>query len=381
MTTGLKILLIFMSFSFLGACSFLPFIHSPSPQYIKILIKKKHYRKAQNILQNINPGHPDYSALMVQKKHLQKIMAKLEKDTLARVQALQQKNKWQQAWKTLKNAYASLPANRALHKARQNFLAARKKRIDNLNMNINIHKGIWLKDVEPLLNTLTQTQPNNYERQQQWQEFKQEKKQILGNLVRCTRQAINEGLYETGRRCLALVNRLDKQHQYSQSLQQAKIKLQRYDHAWYQGQIKISDALVKELKQGYSHDNLLRASRQLQKLSSHNQSIEEKQYSNVLKKELDKGIAQSMDAGRKLYSEGKITKALNIWANLRQITPHNEVLEAHINRAQRVLKKLKQLGKRQKPNNRTSPGKIETTKTPSLPRASQIEKGLVNTNR
>ena len=352
---SLKLLLMLISFSLLGACSILESFHSQSPQYIEILLKEKHYHKAQNILQQISPEHPDYPALMAQKKRLQKLIDKLEKDTLTRVPQLQQQNKWQQAWQMLQSARASLSENSQLQKAEQDFLAARKKRINELNMKINIHKGIWLRDVEPLLDAIIQTQPDNYERQKQQQVFKQEKTQTLKNLAHCAKQAMNEELYELGRRCLTLVNRLDRQHKYSQSLQQAKMKLQDHDKAWHQRQIKISNELLKELKQGYSHDNLLRASRHLQKLSSHKQSTEEKQYSKMLKQELDKGIAQNMDAGRKLYSEGKITEALSIWISLRQITPNNEVLEAHISRAQRVLKKLERLGKQQSPVTKTSP--------------------------
>ncbi|VAX12977.1 hypothetical protein MNBD_GAMMA24-937 [hydrothermal vent metagenome] len=353
--TGLKIFLMFMSLNLLGACSLLESFHSQSPQYIEILIKEKQYHKAQTILQQISHSHPDYPALMAQKKRLQSLIHKLEKNTLTEVLKLQHQNKWQQAWQTLQSARSSLPEDSVLDKATQDFLAARKKRINELNMKINIHKGIWLKDAEPLLNAIVQTQPNDYDRRQQQQEFNQEKKQTLENLARCAKQAMNEELYELGRRCLALVNKIDKQHKYSQSLQQEKMKLQRHDHVWYQRQLRISDELVKELKQGYSHDNLLRASRHLRKLFSHNQSAEEKQYSKILKQELDKGIAQSMDAGRKLYSEGKITEALSIWTSLQQITPNNEVLEAHISRAQRVLKKLKQLGKQQPPVTKTAP--------------------------
>lgn len=351
----LKIFLILISLNLLSACNFLPLLHSHSPQYIKILIKEKHYNQAQDILQKISPGHPDYRILMAQKKRLQNLINKLEKKTLIQLQRLQQQNKWQQAWKTLQGARASIPENRALLKAEKDFIVARKKRINELNMKINIHKGIWLKDAEPLLDAMLKTRPDNYNRRQQQQKFKQEKKQTLKNLAHCAKQAMNEDLYELGRRCLSLVNKIDHQHRYTQSLQQAIIKLQHHDHAWHQRQIRISDELVKELKQGYSHDNLLRASRHLRELSSHNQSTERKQHRNILKKELDRGIAQRMDAGRKLYSEGKITEALTIWTSLQQITTNNEVLEAHINRAQRVLKKLKELGKQQSPTGKISP--------------------------
>jgi len=350
----LKKLLLLMSFTLLGGCSFLQSFHSQSTEYVEVLIQEKHYARAQKVLQHISPSQPDYAALMAQKKRLQKLINKLEANTLTQVRKLQKQNKWQQALQALHHARESLPESRVLRKAEQDFLAARNKRINELNMKIDIHKGIWLKDAEPLLDAIVRTQPDNYERQQQQQQFKQEKARTLKNLARCAREAMDEELYELGRHCLELVNKIDKEKKYAESLRQTKAKLQRHDHAWRQQQIKVSDELLKELKQGYSHDNLLRASRHLQKLSSYKQSAEEKQYSNMLKQELDKGIAQNMDAGRQLYSEGKVTEALSIWTSLRQIMPDNEALEAHISRAQRVLKKLERLGKQQSSRVNTS---------------------------
>lgn len=348
----LKKFLLLISLSLLGGCSFLQSFHNQSTEYVKVLIQEKHYARAQNLLQKISPGQPDYPALMAQKKRLQKLINKLEATTLAQVRKLQKQNKWQQALQALHSARAMLPESRLLRKAEQDFLTARNKRINELNMEIDIHKGIWLKDAEPLLDAIVRTQPDNYERRQQQQQFKQEKTRTLKNLARCAREAMDEELYELGRQCLDLVNKIDRKRQYNESLKQAKAKLQRHDHAWRQRQIKISDELLKELKQGYSHDNLLRASRHLQKLSRHKQSTEEKQHSSMLKQELDKGIAQNMDAGRQLYSEGKVSEALSIWTSLRQITPDNEALEAHISRAQRVLKKLERLGKQQPSTNK-----------------------------
>jgi len=350
----LKKLLLLISLSLLGGCSFMQSFHSQSTEYVEVLIQEKQYSRAENVLQHISPSHPDYPALMVQKKRLHKLSNKLEKNTLAQVRKLRKQNKWQQALQTLHSARASLPESQLLRKAENDFLAARNKRINELNMEIDIHKGIWLRDAEPLLDAIVRTQPDNYERQQQQQQFKQEKARTLKNLARCAREAMDEELYELGRQCLELVNKIDREKKYTKSLKQTKAKLQRHDHAWRQRQIRISDELLKELKQGYSHDNLLRASRHLQKLSSHDQSAEEKQYSSMLKQELDKGIAQNMDAGRQLYSAGKVTEALSIWTSLRQITPDNEALEAHISRAQRVLKKLERLGKQQSSHVNTS---------------------------
>ena len=352
---GLKHFFLLLAVTLLSACSFLQSFHSQSPEYIDILISEQHYSKAQNVLQNIRPDHPDYPALMAQKARLQKLISTLESTTLAQTKALQKQNKWHQAQQTLHTALAKLPQSPVLRKAEEDFLGARKKRINELNMQIDIHKGIWLKDAEPLLAAIVSTMPDDYERQQQQRAFNREKSRTLKRLVRCSREAMEDELYELGRRCLNLVSAIDKEHKYKEELLTARSRLQRHDQIQHQRQIRKTNALLKELKQGYSHENLLRASQHLQQLSHHHQqNSEEKRYSTILKQELDRGIAQNMDAGRQLYSEGKITEALSIWTSLQKITPENEVLEAHISRARRVLKKLERLGKKQPSVNRAS---------------------------
>ncbi|VAX09763.1 hypothetical protein MNBD_GAMMA25-1259 [hydrothermal vent metagenome] len=350
---ALKKLILLISFSLLAACSFLQSFHSQSPEYIEILIKEKQYGKAQNILQHSRQDHPDYPALMAQKKRLQKLSRQLETETLSQIEVFLNKNKWHQALQQLNHAREILPQSQTLKTTEQKFMLARQKRINELNMKVDIHKGIWLRDAEPLLDDLVKTQPDNYERRQQQQQFQQEKSRTLKNLARCADEAMNEELFELGRRCIMLVKQIDNTHKYTVSLEPAKAKLQAHDHAWHQQQNKISTELLKELKQGYSHDNLLRASLHLQKLSRYKQTTEEIKSISLLQQELNKGIAQSMDAGRQLYSEGKVSQALSIWISLRKITADNEALEAHINRAQRVLEKLERLGKSQPLHDKT----------------------------
>ncbi|MDY6980925.1 MAG: hypothetical protein SV201_13685, partial [Pseudomonadota bacterium] len=52
---------------------------------------------------------------------------------------------------------------------------------------------------------------------------------------------------------------------------------------------------------------------------------------------------QRMESARRLYSQGKIQQALQVWESLHSIDPGNQQLEAHIERARRVLEKLQRL--------------------------------------
>ena len=90
-------------------------------------------------------------------------------------------------------------------------------------------------------------------------------------------------------------------------------------------------ALLSELKQGYSHENLRRAHRHLTEINEQQQQNNE---SKKLKKELRKyiktGLAQRMEAGRRLYSSGQIEQALSIWIPLKSVDPENTKLNDYI---------------------------------------------------
>jgi len=62
-----------------------------------------------------------------------------------------------------------------------------------------------------------------------------------------------------------------------------------------------------------------------------------------LKERLNAGVKQRFEAARSLYSKGKIQEALSIWLELKELEPENIKLQSHINRAEKILTKLKKL--------------------------------------
>jgi len=66
-------------------------------------------------------------------------------------------------------------------------------------------------------------------------------------------------------------------------------------------------------------------------------------------------VNQGIELGRKLYSQGQVEQALAVWNKLRDLDPDNENLLSHIDRAERVLEKVKKLREEQKPAAATQP--------------------------
>ncbi|MDX1286061.1 MAG: hypothetical protein R3182_13660 [Draconibacterium sp.] len=108
--------------------------------------------------------------------------------------------------------------------------------------------------------------------------------------------------------------------------------------------IKEAKLLLNKLSQGYSHEILLETQQKiawLEKIKGN-----DKDYIRILaqiKRHFRKGIKQRFEAARKLYSEGKTQEALSIWLDLKKLDPDNAKLQSHINRAEKVLRKLEKL--------------------------------------
>ncbi len=62
----------------------------------------------------------------------------------------------------------------------------------------------------------------------------------------------------------------------------------------------------------------------------------------LLNQAIDTQVSAGLEEGRRLYAQGRIREALEIWRPLRALAPENRELEAHLERAERVLRRLEQ---------------------------------------
>ena len=115
--------------------------------------------------------------------------------------------------------------------------------------------------------------------------------------------------------------------------------------------IKEAKILLNKLSQGHSHEILKETKEKINWLNKI--KGKDKDYLLIIKKlkrHLKSGVKQHFEAARKLYSKGKTQEALSIWLDLKELDPEHPKLQSHINRAEKVLIKLKKLSN--KPENK-----------------------------
>jgi tetratricopeptide (TPR) repeat protein len=328
----------------LGGCAYLSSYSADLPDKIDTLIQQQEYGEALQLLEYARPSHAEYNRLMQQKKRIEKLVPKYERQTIQKADKLTRQGQWHQAQLTYDKALKNLPQSDNLQKAQQEFLTKRDNYLKQLELSLLLNRANWLIKNAPTQKEIVRVLPNDYKRYDELRNYPDMVDEAADQLVDCVQSALDAGNYNLAETCLKLAESIGSKNIDKKQLAVAKKKLAKARNTEVKRQNDITRALIAELKQGYSQDNLKRARHQLNVLKKQNSR---NRTSIKLRKELNKryrqGIDQKITAGRRLYSSGKIQEALDVWHSLLKIDPDNQKLQGHIDRAERVLEKLERL--------------------------------------
>ena len=327
-----------------GGCAYLSSFSSELPEKIDTLIQQQEFGEALAMLEYVRPSHADYKHLMQQKKHIKKLIPEFETETIQKARKLTRKEQWYPAQQTYEQALAKIPQSKKLREAQQEFLNQRDNYLKQLELALLLNRANWLIKNAPAYKEIVRVIPDDYQRYEELRDYPEKVDATADQLVKCVQSALDASNYDLAETCLKLAERIGSKNIDKKQLAVANKKLAQAEKAEIRKQNNKTRTLIAELKQGYSQDNLRRARHQLDVLQKQNSRD---RTSIKLRKQLDKryreGIDQKIAAGRKIYSSGKIQEALDVWNSLLEIDPGNQKLVAHIDRAERVLKKLQRL--------------------------------------
>jgi tetratricopeptide (TPR) repeat protein len=327
-----------------GGCAYISSYSADLPDKIDILIQQQEYGEALQLLEYAHPSHADYRRLMQQKKRIETLVIKYERQTIQTADKLTRQGKWYQAQQTYEQAIKKVPQSDNLRKAQQAFLIKRDNYLKQLELSLLLNRANWLIKNAPTQKEIVRVLPNDFQRYEELRNYSGKVDEAAEQLVGCVQSALDASDYNLAETCLKLAERIGSENVDKEQLAIAKKKLAKAEKTEVRKQNDITRALIAELKQGYSQDNLRRARHQLDVLEKQNSR---NRTSIKLRTELNKryrqGIDQKIVAGRRLYSSGKIQEALDVWNSLLEIDPDNQKLQGHIDRAERVLAKLQRL--------------------------------------
>jgi hypothetical protein len=327
-------------------------VHTPPPSApplpdIAELQNQHRYLSALKALNDSARDDADYTA----RRDAVIAAARLyQTELIDELRELLQQQQFAQAQEKLALAQIELPASQELERfSDQLTTAAERYRQRYLDELIQLRSSTLLKE-QPLYNALQKVASDT------------ELKQLLAR-QRADSEYFTEQLIQAGTRALAQ-NELTKAVQYlglanqlapSPELAQ---QIKRTEQTLAAGKQKRQTALSTEREQHYrelyaafqqdlQQANYANARAQLEQartLSVHIDEIEIAQ--NQLDRAIERFVAQQIDSGNRLYSEGHIEEALQRWHQAAALTPTPQLIE-RIDKAQRFIDRLEQLRAKQ----------------------------------
>ena len=340
----IKHLILIIMVLFFSGCAFIHSLDNNLPQQVEDWMQNKEYAKVIDTLAYLRASHPHYRKLVPLREVAVQKALEYETYILTRGKQFHDKQLWQKAYITYEQGLEKLPGSAAIQQAMNEFVVQRDAYIKQLSYEILFNKSQAILANSPIQNKITTAAPDNYRYSTMSRHHELEKNEITVELLDCAESTLHANQLITSQKCLELASNLygDPSPKRLQALQN-KLKKKRKSLSQLLSQTAqtnlaaTADALKnRKLKDAYDH---------IQKIPA-----EEQQKPAVVKlreqlnKEIKLTVKQGAATGRKLYSAGKIKEALEIWQALLLLEPDNLALKNHIERAQRVLKKLKSLG-------------------------------------
>lgn len=336
-------LVLILSASF-GGCAYLHSFDSNLPQQVDEWIQQKEYHRALETLEHVRSSHKHYAILMKQKQRILKLAQELERKTIQDANQLVAQNEWYKANQLYNRAQEKLPDSKRLNGSYKEFIEKRDAYLRQFENRLLVNKGIWINNNISSYEKVKSALPEDYHSINGITDFERDREKTLEALIECAQTAGAEDKLVLAGKCLSLARRMDGDLQDDPRLAEVHRKLEQARESQLQDYKKQTRDLLAEFKQGNSLDILQRAHDHLESADQFQPLDNTASVLLVqLKKRLHSGIQQRMESARRLYSQGKIELALQIWESLQTISPDNQKLEAHIERAQRVLSKLQRL--------------------------------------
>jgi hypothetical protein len=342
------IIVFIFSFAIFNGCAYMYTFDKDLDSKIQEWVKEHEYTKALDVLSHIKKGHSQYTLLQKRKQEVEQAAARFEKVKLREIDAHIAAQDWQAAENSLNYSMAKLPDSKKLQAEYNKFIKQRGQYLKGLYYQLYINKAEWLVKNKDVQQELARTLPDDNATQKAIQKHKQEIEKVYQQLLICGIEGMNIDDLEMAEQCYLLADELKPSQDIQNTIIDIQAKLAKRQKnkplLLSERGKKLLEKAKATLKQG-DLKVTLKAYRRI--------PTKDKKHALVtaFKQELDsrikENVTQSIELGRKLYSQGQIEQALAVWNDVRELAPDNDYLISYIDRARRVLENLEKLKKQE----------------------------------
>lgn len=331
--------------SLMSGCAQLYSHSSDLPSKVDEWIGENRYGYAMQVLDQVSPNHARYAELQKQKTKITGLISKLEKNTVNRAKEYAARGDWAKAFDLIDATLENIPDSSDINTIRDILHQEREAEIAAYQQKLLISSARHIASDISIYEKITEILPDEAQQRFRLKEFHNQRKQVSEQLAQRSEQLYKAGKYQQAQEIIELAKQLNPADDILAYINNVEQLINATLLQQKRSRIDDIKALLGKVQQGHSLDILSEAKTAISWLTSN--APDEKKLLKDLQKHLRHGVEQRFEAGRKLYSEGKIRAALEIWEEVEPLQDSNTKLIAHINRARKVLEKMQQLKDKQ----------------------------------
>ncbi len=336
----------------LGGCAMLEPLSADPQARIEALDEAGEYGRALALLDRQLAADPDNAQLRRQRADLARRAARFEQRILIEAAEHLRRDNWAGARERYDHGIAVLPDSQVLIAARDAFEVQRQEHLRILRTRLMLARAHGLVRERPLIDEIHRVAPGSLRARQHFLRTEREARELADELTLLGERALAEDDPMLAVEALTLAHALAPAHDSAERLLAAREARQarfpppaealpgdpspesiateattqalkaRFQAAFAAQDLALARHLLEALEARNGSDPALRRERQL------------------LNQAIDTQVSAGLEEGRVLYAQGRIREALEIWRPLKALAPENRELEAHVERGERVLRRL-----------------------------------------
>lgn len=343
----ISILLAAVTLHNLSGCAFLHSLDRDLDKQVDIWVEQHEYTRALDALRLVSKTHPKYALLVKKQAEVTKAANVYEKNKLKEANDFIARQQWHDAEKSLNESLEKLPDSERLQASYHDFIQQRAQYLKSLYYQLYINKAEWLVKNKDVNQELARAMPTDRDTKKAITQHQQEVQHVYQQLLVCGIEGMNINDLDLAEQCFLLANELQPSDKIKTTIADIQNKLAKLEQKKTVILSKRGKYLLDKAQQEMQAGKLKNARNVYNSIPAADKRHGlVRAYKQEMDNRIQSNVSEGIELGRKLYSQGEVERALAVWYDLRELAPDNEHLISHIDRAERVLKKVKRLRKK-----------------------------------
>jgi hypothetical protein len=339
-------LLLLTQLALLGACHHLALMRSDDPvAALEQARADEDYTWARYIVENVPADDPAHDAIQKQLPALNAEIREFELRHIRQAEALAAREQWSEAFELLAVAQNNLPDSPALADTRDKLEARQLRRRNEIDGELALGEARWRLSSETTAEGYASLSRSTDQRA--WQSWQRRDRQLARDLAELAGWFANREEWQQVRDFLEAARALDPDSVDDELLARARKHIQaaekRYLAVREQRRLEQARSLLERYEATQQLDDLLAARNFISRQASGGALATVSSRVNALARQR---FTADLERGDALYARGQYQQAYEVWKNIAPLQPDHDELTKKMERAEKVLGKLRHLENR-----------------------------------